>query len=121
MANELLHFDQVMAKGVALPTVDGSVVGSGFAGYENTAVPSSLGDDYSKRARIPRSLRMQVQFGPTMSPDDLRSIRDEQISARDSQSGRRCLMTRCSFASMGDVGAGPVDVTFLVLSEPQWL
>jgi hypothetical protein len=62
-----------------------------------------------------------VQFGPEMSPEDLRSIRDEQITARDSQSGRRVLMSRCSFGSMGDLGAGPVDVTFLVLSEPQWL
>ena len=119
--NQLLHFDQVVARGIGLNTVDGSVVGSGFAGYENTAVPSSMGDDFSKRARVPRSLRMQVQFGPDMSPDDLRSIRDEQITARDSQSGRRVLMNRCTFASMGDLGAGPVDVTFLVLSEPQWL
>lgn len=119
--NQLLHFDQVVVRGVGLDTVDGSVVGSGFAGYENTAVPSSMGDDYSKRARIARSLRMQVQFGPTVSPEDLRSIRDEQITARDSQSGRRVLMTRCTFASMGDVGAGPVDVSFLVLAEPQWL
>lgn len=121
MANQLLHFDQVVVRGVALNIVDGSVVGSGFAGYENTAVPSGSGDDFSKRARISRSLRMQVQFGPDMSPDDLRGVRDEQITARDSESGRRVLMTRCTFASMGDVGAGPVDVSFLVLAEPQWL
>jgi hypothetical protein len=119
--NQLLHFDQVVVRGVGLNTVDGSVVGTGLAGWEATAVTSSMGDDFSKRARVPRTLRMQVQFGPEISPEDLRSVRDEQITARDSQSGRRMLANRCTFGSMGEVGAGPVDVTFLVLSEPQWL
>jgi hypothetical protein len=119
--NQLLHFDQVVVSGVALEVVDGSVSASGFAGFENSAVPSASGNDYSKRARIARSLRMQVQFGADMSPDTLRNMRGVQITARDTQSGRRVLMNNCEFASMGDVGTGPVDVSFLVLAEPQWL
>lgn len=119
--NQLLHFDQLVVGGVALEVVDGTVRATGMAGFENSAVPSASGNDYSKRARVPRSLSMQVQFGADMSPDTLRSMRGVQITARDTQSGRRVLMNTCDFASMGEIGTGPVDVSFLVLAEPQWL
>lgn len=119
--NQLLHFDQVVVAGVAMEVVDGSVRATGFAGFENSAVPSASGNDFSKRARVPRTLSMQVQFGAGTNPDTLRSLRGVQITARDSQSARRVLMNNCEFASMGEVGTGPVDVSFLVLAEPQWL
>lgn len=121
MANQLLHWDQVVVSGVSLEVVDGSVRASGMAGFENSAVPSASGNDFSKRARVPRSLSLQLQFGADMTPDTLRGMRGVQITARDTQSGRRVLMNTCDFASMGEIGTGPVDVTFLVLAEPQWL
>jgi hypothetical protein len=123
MAGETLLFkiDAIVAGGVAVPIEDGSGSIVGAAGFENEIVPSASGDDYSRRKRIPRQLRTRIQFGPTANPDAFAEMVDIQITARDTSSGRRALMTRCTFASMGEIGGGPVDVVWNVLSPIQWL
>ncbi|MFI5448082.1 hypothetical protein [Polaromonas sp. UC242_47] len=119
--NMLLHIDQITVDGKPLPFEDGSGIASGFASFTNTVVPSASGDDFEKRARAPRIFKAKIQFGSNQQPGDYNKLRGIQITARDSQTGRRCLMTKCSFGEMGDLGGGSVDITFNVLSEPQWL
>lgn len=120
--SQLLKFDVIMADGTAVPFEDGSATLEGAAGWENTIVPSGSGDDFTSRKRVPRRLIAKIQFGNTQDPKRWAAMKEIQITARDTQSGRRCLMTKCSFGSMGAVGAGgSVDITFGVLSEPQWL
>ncbi len=123
MAGETLLFkiDALVADGVAMPIADGSGSIVGAAGFENEVVPSASGDDYNRRRRIPRQLRASIQFGPTVNPEALANMIDIQITARDTSSGRRALMTRCTFASLGEIGGGPVDIVFNVLSPIQWL
>lgn len=119
---QLLKFDTIVADGVAIPFEDGSGVLSGAARWENTIVPSASGDDFTSRKRTPTQLKAKIQFGATQDPAAWAAMKDIQITARDTQSGRRCLMTRCSFGSMGDIGGGgSVDITFGVLAAPQWL
>lgn len=119
---QLLKFDTIVADGVALPFEDGSGTLSGAAGWENTVVPSASGDDFTSRKRVARMLKAKIQFGSTVDPAALAAMKDIQITARDTQSGRRCLLARCTFGSLGDVGGGgSVDITFGVLAAPQWL
>lgn len=119
---QLLKFDTIVADGVAIAFEDSSATLEGAAGWENTVVPSASGDDFTSRKRTPRMLRAKIQFGNTQDPAAWAAMKDIQITARDSQSGRRCLMTKCTFGSLGAVGAGgSVDITFGVLSAPQWL
>ncbi|MES1977556.1 MAG: hypothetical protein V4451_05935 [Pseudomonadota bacterium] len=119
--NMLLHIDQITVDGAPLAFADGSGMASGFAGFTNAVVPSASGDDFEKRARVPRIFKAQIQFGSNSQPSDYNKLRGIQITARDSQTGRRVLMPKCSFGEMGDLGGGAVDITFNVLAEPQWL
>lgn len=49
-------------------------------------------------------------------------MKDIQITARYTQSNRRCLMPKRSFGSLGDIGGGgSVAITFGVLAPPRWL
>ena len=119
--NMLLHIDVLMVDGKPVAIEDGTGSLEGAAGFENEIVPSGTGDDFSKRKRVPRTLAAKIQFGPSVSPGDYKNMNGVQITARDSQSGRRVLLNKCSFGKMGPIGAGSVDITFNVLSEPQWL
>lgn len=120
--NQLLKFDTIVADGVAIAFEDGSGSLEGAARWENNVVPSASGDDFTSRKRVPTMLRAKIQFGNTQDPAAWAAMQDIQITARDTLSGRRCLLTRCTFGSMGAVGGGgSVDMMFGVLSTPQWL
>ena len=123
MAGEqtLFKIEAIVADGAPIAFEDGSGVLTGAAGFENEAVLSAQGDDFSRRKRIARMLKARVAFSPNTDPADFSSMSEVQITARDQQSGRRALMTKCTFASLGDIGGGTVDVTWLVLSPIQWL
>ena len=119
--NQLFKIDTIVVDGIALPFEDGSGSLEGAAGWENTVVHSASGDDFTSRKRIPRMFKTKLLFGNAMDPAAFAKMKNVQIAARDSQSGRRCVMTRCVFSSMGSLGGGgPVDITFSVLSAPQW-
>lgn len=119
--NMLLHIDQITVDGAPMAFEDGSGIATGFAGFTNSPVLSASGDDFEKRARVARNFKANIQFGGNQQPADYNKLRGVQITARDSQTGRRILMPKCSFGEMGDIGGGAVNITFNVLAEPQWL
>lgn len=119
--NSLFHPDNIVADGKPVAFEDGSATLSGAAGFENEVVPSAQGPDFSRRRRVPRQLRLRLQFGNTVDPVALSKARGVQVTLRDSQSGRRCICNNCEFASMGDVGAGPVDLVYNLMEAPQWV
>jgi hypothetical protein len=119
--NMLLHIDTVVADGQILAIEDGTGVLSGAAGQANDVVLSASGDDFTKRKRVSRMLKMKLQFGGADVPSNFAKMVGVQISARDAQNNRRVLFTKCTFESLGDIGNGSVDVGFHILSEPQWL
>jgi hypothetical protein len=119
--NLLFHIDTLSVDGVPVAFEDGSGMISGAARYQNEPVLSASGDDFNKRKRVPTLFKCKIQFGNAVDPKLYVGIQGVQITARDKQSGRRALMPKCSFGDMGEVGGGPVDVTFNVLSEIQWL
>jgi hypothetical protein len=119
--NMLFHVDVIVADGKPMAFEDSTGLLSGAARFENEVVVSASGDDFNKRKRVPTLFKCKLQFGPKEQPADYASMQGIQITARDSQSGRRALMPKCSFGSMGEVGGGSVDITFNVLSPIQWL
>lgn len=119
--NMLFHIDNILIDGAPIAFEDGSGTLTGAARFENEVVPSGTGDDFSKRKRVPTTFKCKLQFGPLVDPQGYADIVGAQIAARDQKSGRRALLPNCSFASMGEIGAGSVDVTFNVLSPIQWL
>lgn len=120
--NSLFKIDALIIDGAAVAFEDGSGEISGAASWEFTVVPSASGDDFQSRKRVPRTLKAKMQFGPDVDLDKLTKMTDGQITGRDTVSGRRALMPRCSFGSMGSVGAGgAVDMTFNILAAVQWL
>lgn len=123
MANDqsLFHVDSITVDGKPLAIEDGTAMVDGVAGYANAIVASASGPDYTKRQRVPRTLTMKVQFGPSVNPDDLKNIRNAQVVLRDLEAPRRCMAPNCSFASMGAVGGGTVDLTLNVLEPYIWL
>ncbi|MBK1613370.1 hypothetical protein CKO44_07790 [Rubrivivax gelatinosus] len=123
MAGDLLlfHIDTIVVDGTPMAFEDGSGTLTGAARFENETVLSASGDDYSRRKRIPTLFKVRAQFGKSLDPQTLTSQSEVQITARDTQSGRRALMPKCSFASMGDLGGGAVEVTWAVLAPIQWL
>ncbi len=119
--NMLFHIDAVIAEGKSLAVEDGTGMISGAARFENEVVPSGTGDDFQKRKRVPTIFKCKIQFGPGVNPADYAGMNGVQITARDTQSGRRALMPKCSFGQIGEIGGGSVDITFNVLSPIQWL
>ena len=119
--NLLYHIDTIMVDGLPIAFEDGSGTLSGAARFENDVVTSASGDDFNKRKRVPCLFKCKIQFGPAVNPDAYANFKGVQISASDSQSNRRVILNNCSFGQMGEIGGGPVDVTFNVLSKPQWV
>ena len=70
---------------------------------------------------MPTIFKCKIQFGPGVNPADYAGMNGVQVTARDTQSGRRALMPKCSFGQIGDIGGGSVDITFNVLSPIQWI
>ncbi len=119
--NMLFHVDVIVVDGAPLAFEDGTGMLTGAARFTNEVVPSASGDDFEKRKRVPTTFKCKLQFGSKIVPTDYKNMRGVQITARDSQSGRRVIMNKCSFGELGEVGGGSVDITFNVLAEPQWL
>ena len=119
--NMLYHVDAVLVDGKPLAIEDGTGMISGAARFENEVVASGTGDDFQKRKRVPTIFKCKIQFGPTVNPTDYAGMNGVQVTARDTQSGRRALMPKCSFGQIGEIGGGSVDITFNVLSPIQWL
>lgn len=117
----LFNVDSLTVDGQALAIVSSSARISGVMGYASQSVPSATGPDFEQHSRVPRSITAQIQFGRSVNPDDLRKIKGARIVLKDTQGPRRCLAPNCSVASLGDVGGGPVDITFNVLEPYQWL
>lgn len=120
-SNTLLNIDVLVVDGQSIAIEGSTAELIGAAGFENEVVPSATGDDFQKRKRIPRSVKAKLQFGPAVDPADFAKHDNIQITGRDSVSGRRVLLPKCSFKSMGNVGQGSVDIEWNVLSAPQWL
>ena len=119
--NLLFHIDTIIADGNPLAFEDGTGSLSGAARFENTVVPSASGDDFNSRKRVATLFKCKIQFGPGVDPASFTAQQAIQITARDSQSGRRALMPKCSFGALGDIGGGSVDITYNVLAPIQWL
>jgi hypothetical protein len=119
--NNLFHIDTILADGKILAFEDSSGMLSGAAGYKNEPTLSASGDDFVKRTRVARQLKAKLQFGPLRSPEELRNMNSVQITMRDQVSKRKVIANNCTFGELGDIGGGTVDVTFLLLSDLQWL
>lgn len=117
----LFHVDAIVVDGKPIAFEDGSAMLTGAARFENDMVPSASGNDFAKRRRVPTTLRIRLQFNNAVDPAALAATSGVQITARDSQSGRRAMLPNCMFGSLGDLGGGAVDVTYLVLSPIEWL
>lgn len=117
----LFHVDTIVVDGKPIAFEDGSAMLTGAARFENEMVPSASGNDFARRRRVPTTLRIRLQFNNVVDPAALASTSGVQITARDSKSGRRAMLPNCMFGSLGDLGGGAVDVTYLVLSPIQWL
>lgn len=118
---QLFHIDYIVVNGQSLAIEDGSATLEGAAGWENEVVPSSSGDDYTKRKRVARQLHTKLQFGPAVNPDDLAKIEGAQIAMRDSVTGRKVVAPNCNFAKLGALGSGSADITFNLLASLQWM
>lgn len=123
MAGEksLFHIDELVIDGNPIAIEDSTAQITGAARWENTVVPSGSGDDYTSRKRVPTTVTFKLQFGANEAIDDFAFVSDSQVVCRDKVNLKRALMPRCSFASMGVIGAGSVDVTFNVLAPIQWI
>lgn len=119
--NQLFQVDTIVVNGVALAFEHSTAELDGAGRYDNEVVPSASGDDFAKYKRVPTTLKCKVQFAANSTPDDFASISEAQISLRQEKTGKRCLLPKCSFGKMGAIGQGSVEVTFNVLSAPQWL
>ena len=113
----LFRVDSLTINGVALAIVDSSVRVDGLVPFRKEVVPSASGPDFESKARVPRVVQGQIQFGPKVSPEELAKIEGARMVLTDLGGPRRILAPNVSLGSFGTVGSGPVDVTFNVL-EP---
>jgi hypothetical protein len=119
--NQLFHIDTIIADGQVLAFEDSSGSIEGAAGFENEAKFSASGDDFVLRKRVARMLKAKLQWGPTADPKTFANMSNIQIAMRDSFTGRKCLAPKATFQSLGAIGAGTVDIAFILNAELQWL
>lgn len=118
---QLFKIDTIVADGQVLAFEDATGTVSGAAGFENKNTLSASGDDYVVRTRVARVLKAKLQWGAELDPQRFSRMSGVQITMRDTVSQRKCIANNCSFGSLGDIGAGTVEVSFNLLSELQWL
>lgn len=119
--NQSFQIDEFVIAGVSIAFESGTAELDGAAGYEHEVVPSSMGDDFTKYKRVARTIKVKLQSGAGFTPDAFADISEEPIALRQLKTGRRAFLPKCSFAKMGAVGSGSVEVTFNILSRIQWL
>lgn len=119
--NLLFQIDQIVVDGQALAFESGTGELINAAGFENEGVASATGDDFVKRKRVVRELKLKLQFANTTDPQRMAAQSNVQIAARDTQGGRKALLNRCAFKSMGSIGGGSVELSYLVLTPIQWM
>ncbi len=119
--SNLFQIDSLVVDGVPIAFEDASCTINGIHRYEREVMPSASGNDFSRRRRVPTTLNARLQFNGSVPPEVLARQTEVQITARDSNGGRRVVLPKCEFGSMGAVGAGSVDITYLVLAPAQWL
>jgi hypothetical protein len=119
--NQLYHIDTIIADGQALAFEDSSASISGAAGFKNDPKLSASGDDFVLRQRVPRMLQAKLQWGSTMDPKTFANMSNIQIAMRDSFTGRKCLAPKAVFSDLGAIGGGTVDISFMLVSDLQWL
>lgn len=120
--NALFHVDSLTIDGVAIAIADASAEVEGLAGYENEAKPSAGNAPTAiQRKKVPCTINAQLQLTKLAQIDTIKNTCNAQIVLRDQHSGQRILFSKASFASMGKVGAGPVDIKFIATSQPQYL
>jgi hypothetical protein len=118
---QLFKIDTIVADDKILAFEDATGVLSGAAGYKNEAKLSASGDDFVMRTRVPRILKCKLQWGTQRDPREFTSMSEVRITMRDQVSKRKCIATKCTFQELGDIGAGTVDVSFILQSDLQWL
>lgn len=119
--NQLFHIDTIVVDGQAIAFEDSSASLSGAAGFKNDPKLSASGDDFTYRSRVPRILKAKLQWSSTSDPKAYSGMSGIQIGMRDSFTGRKCLAPKATFGELGDIGAGTVDVSFVLNAELQWL
>jgi len=119
--NQLFHIDVIIVDGQAIAFEDSTASLSGAAGFKNDAKVSASGDDFVYRSRVPRMLKAKLQWSSTSDPKSYANMSNVQISMRDSFTGRKVMAPKATFAELGDLGAGTVDITFILNAELQWL
>lgn len=117
----LFRIDVISIDGDELPIEDGSATVDGAGGWEFEPSLSATGPDYFNRKRIARTLKCKLQFNGSYDPLALTKICNAQIVMTDTVSGRRLRAGKCVYASMGEIGNGPVEVSFTCLVPFQWL
>lgn len=117
----LFQIDSLVIDGVPIAFEDASCTITGLHRFENEVMPSASGNDFSRRRRVPTTLQARLQFSGETPPEVLARQAKVQITARDSNGGRRVVLPECQFGSMGAVGGGSVDITYLCLAPAQFL
>jgi len=119
--NQLFHIDTIIVDGLAIAFEDSSASLSGAAGFKNDPKLSASGDDFVYRSRVPRILKAKLQWAAANDPKTYSGMSNVQLAMRDSFTGRKCLAPKATFGEMGDIGAGTVDIQFILNADLQWL
>lgn len=117
----LFKVDSITVNSVAIAFVEGTAIINGAGGYTSTVVPSGNGPDYVQHARVPRTIELDIQFGRTVNPEDLRKIDGALVVLKDTRAPRRCVARNCCFGSLGALGGTSTKLTLNVLEPYQWM
>lgn len=119
--NSLFKVDSITINGEGIAFVDGTAIINGAGDYTSTPVPSGNGPDFEQHARVGRTIELDIQFGRSVNPDDLKKINGARVVMKDSRGPRRCLANNCSYGSLGALGGTSTKLVLNVLEPYQWL
>lgn len=118
---EQYRVDTMTLDGEGLNLEDGTATIDGAAGFERDPVLAAYGDDSTTRKRVARTIKTKLFTETGFDPQNFSKVRNAQIVMTNLQTGQRVRAGKCAFQSLGTIGEGTVEVTFVVLSNLQFL
>ena len=118
----VMQIDDIKIDGVLINIEQDSAYITNPTGWENEMVAAAQGEHGVKRKRVASTLKFKPMTDGNYAVDDYSSLKNREISFRDSITGKRGRVSKTTMLKHGDLGKSEMpEVEYGLSSKIQWL
>ena len=118
----VMQIDDIKIDGVLINIEQDSAYITNPTGWENEMVAAAQGEHGVKRNRVASTLKFKPMTDGNYAVDDYSSLKNREISFRDSITGKRGRVSKTTMLKHGDLGKSEMpEVEYGLSSKIQWL